>query len=158
MNLVCPVCSSKFTMAQATKESLHLEIVRLASKFGHNWDLVNEYVDCFRQDQYSSVSMKKRIRILKELLKLFESKAFTYQRRSYRVTVLTIMDAMNLVLNMDKFGFKNHNYLKSVMTDRGAERVSSEGLTAEEEAGSTQQGGRSLNPLAEKEKRMTEVR
>lgn len=133
MKLICPVCQSKFSWERAAHEALLKEVIDLASKFGKNWELVSEYLDCFRQEQWGSVGLKKSVRLLKEVWGLFEKNEFSYQGKRYRTDWARINAAMRSVVNADKFGFKNHNYLKRVLMGEGAERVSAEGLTAHEE-------------------------
>jgi len=132
VKLVCPVCGSKVDMEQATHEELMHELVELAARFGRNWELVHEYVDCFRQEQWGSVTLKKRVRLTKEVWRLFEKNEFEYQGKRYRTDWTGVIAAITEVVNRDKFGFRNHNYLKSIMM-KDAERVSAEGLTAKEE-------------------------
>jgi len=132
MKLSCPVCSSKFTLEQATRELALLELVELASKFGRSWNLVSEYVDCFRPGNYSSVNLVKRIRLLRELTGVFERCEFEYDGKKYRTDHARLRQALTTVANLQKWGFKNHNYLKKVLTG-DSERISIEGLTAKEE-------------------------
>jgi len=132
VKLICPACNSRFNLEEAAREALHQEMVDLASKFGRNLELVSEYIDCFRQEQFWNIQLKKRIRLLKELWRLFETNEFRYQGKRYKIDWARIIAAMTVVVNADKFGFKNHNYLKRIMmTD--AEMLSAEGLTAKEE-------------------------
>ncbi len=133
MKLRCPICQSKFSLEQAVHEEKMHELVELASRFGRNWELVCEYIDCFRQGQYGSVTLKKRVRLLKELWKLFEKNEFEYDGKRYRTDWARTLAGMEIVVSMDNFGFKNHNYLKSVLL-KEAEKVSAEGLTAREES------------------------
>lgn len=130
--LICPVCQSMFLLEQAAHEALMWEVVDLAGKFGRNWELVHEYIDTFRQEQFGSVMLKKKVRLLKEIWRLFDTNSFEYQGKRYRTDWARILAGMTVVVNVDKFGFRNHNYLKKVMV-AGAERLSVEGLTAREE-------------------------
>lgn len=130
--LICPVCESKFTLEQAARETALRELVDLAARFGRTWGLANEYVECFRAERYGSITLKKRVRLLREVLLLWENCQFAYNGKGYRATQRAVTDALNLVCNMDKFGFQNHNYLKKVLL-KGAEKLSAEGLTAKEE-------------------------
>jgi len=132
VKLSCPICQSKFSLDQAAHEGLMSEMVELASRFGKKWDIVYEYTDCFRVERWGTVSFKKRLRLLKEVLKLLEHNAFSYQGKRYKTDWARISAAITTIVNAEKFGLKNHNYLKKVMLG-DAERVSDEGLTAREE-------------------------
>ncbi len=46
-----------------------------------------------------------------------------------------IQKGLHTVCNMDKTGFRDHNYLWRVLVNQGAEKLSAEGLTAREEEG-----------------------
>lgn len=132
MNLQCPVCNSKFTLDAAAKEEATRELIDLAAFFGKHWTLVNEYVDCFRVSQWASVGTKKRIRLLQDVRRLFEGRVYEYDGKRYRAELANVTAAIRAVADAEKFGFKNHNYLKKVLLN-DAERVSAEGLTAKEE-------------------------
>lgn len=130
--LICPHCQSKIAFEEAAREGLYREMVGLASRFGSSWELASEYVDCFRQTEFGCVRLNKKVRLLKELWKLFETNEFGYQGKRYRVDWALILAAINVTISADKWGFKNHNYLKRIMM-KDAKKLSAEGLTAEEE-------------------------
>ncbi len=140
----CPVCRSKFCVDDCLREGLKDEMIELAAFFGKHWALCNEYCDCFRPGQWGFVGEKKKARLLAELKTLFEKLEFEYDGKKYRVDKSRVVAAIRAVVDLEKFGFKNHNYLKKVML--GGElmqydgknclkpqRVSAEGLTAREE-------------------------
>ena len=133
LKLICPVCHSRYSMAEATHEKAMREMIDLASKFGHNWGLVFDYSECFRAAQWGSVREQKRLRLLKEIWGLFEKSEFEIDHKKYRTDRVCIIAAIRAVVDAEKFGFRNHNYLKRVLITN-AERVSAEGLTAKEEA------------------------
>lgn len=133
MKLCCPVCSSKFSFEQIAHEALMMEMVELAAFFGPLWSLAVEYSDCFRLERWGSVTLKKRLRILNELRKLVNDNEFDFGGRRYRTERGKIVEAIRVVVNREKFGFDNHNYLKKVLIGEKAERVSAEGLTAQNE-------------------------
>jgi len=133
MNFICPVCSSKCTFDQAARDDLMRELVHLAAFFGSSWELVNEYVDCHRADQWGSVTAKRRTRLLGDLKRLFTAASIEVDGRRYRAEKRSILVAMRAVCDAEKYGFRNHNYLKKVIVTGGAERVSAEGKTAKEE-------------------------
>ena len=134
MKLGCPQCGSKFTIAQAMHEAAMKEMIELAAKFGANWGLVFDYSECFRQETWGSVREQKRLRLLKEIWRLFEKCEFDIDGKRYRTDWTRIIAAIRTVVDADKFGFKNHNYLKRVLLGEKAERLSAEGMTAREES------------------------
>jgi len=108
------------------------ERIDLAARLGSAWHLVNEYISCFAQSSEGRISLKKRVRLIKEMVRLWENCVFELDGKRFRTTHENIMQAMTTVCNADKFGFKNHNYLKRILTD-SAVRISAEGKTAAEE-------------------------
>jgi len=110
----------------------HREMAEIAAQFGHSWRLVYEYSDCFRQSEYGDVSIRKRLRIFRDLLSLFELKRFKSEGKAYRTTWQEVLAAMTGRCNANKGGFKNQNCLKTILK-KGAKRESAEGMTAEEE-------------------------
>jgi len=130
--LICPHCEQEFDLDQAIRESEHREMADIAAKFGKSWLLVYEYSDCFRQSEFGNVPLKKRLRIMKEILFLFDRREFQVKGKKYRTEWNTIISAMMEICNMQKWGFRNHNYLKAVLV-KGSDRLSAEGMTAQEE-------------------------
>jgi hypothetical protein len=150
MVLHCPVCHSKYTVDDLIREGIRDDLIDLAAFFGNVWPLVNEYCDCFRSGQWGSVGEKKKVRLLQELKTLFEKAEFECDGKRYRTDRAAVLGALRAVCDAEKFGFKNHNYLKRVLlsgsgktesgrthrsapTGKRPERVSAEGLTALEE-------------------------
>jgi hypothetical protein len=119
-------------MEQAVKELEQTEMHDIAAKLGTQWRLVYEYSDCFRQSEYGDVSLEKRLRIFRSIVRLFDSMQFSYQGKTYRTSWHEATRAMTEICNMAKWGFRNHHYLFAMLIKKG-ERVSAEGLTATEE-------------------------
>jgi len=132
MKLICPHCRRNFDLEQAVREMEHREMADIAAQFGQSWKLVYEYSDCFRQSEWGDVSDRKRLRIFRDLLSLFEVKRFKFEGKTYRTTWQEVLAAMTETCNAGKWGFRNHNYLK-VLLKKSAQRESAEGMTAEEE-------------------------
>ena len=130
--ITCPYCDHSIDLDIIDMAGLWKERAALAARFGGGWKIVNEYVEAFRVRPGARMALKKRLRHLEELAKLWETGVFEYDGRRYRVGKDAIMAAMQKVCNAEKTGFKDHAYLKVVLKD-GAERVSAEGLTAKEE-------------------------
>jgi len=130
--IVCPHCRKKFNFDEALNHTALEEMVRLAAAMSPIWALSNEYVDAFRADKHSDVSLKKRVRLLSDLAKFWETGMYSYSGKQYRVDKPSIKAGLQVVCNLDKFGFKNHNYFKKILTEH-SERISAEGMTAAEE-------------------------
>lgn len=112
---------------------LAIQLGDLASRFREHWPLVSEYVDCFRP-KGGSVTLKRRVRILTELIKLFETLEFEYDGKRYRTKIRDIRWAMRWVCDAQMDAFQNHNYIKKMLINgAGADKLSAEGLTAREE-------------------------
>jgi len=133
MQLICPKCGSRFDLEQAVSELEQAETHDIAAKFGVHWRLVYEYSECFRQSEFGNVSLTKRLRILKHTARLLEIFTFRYKGKQYRTSKPEIIGAMTDICNMQKWGFMNHGYLFAILSKSG-ERLSAEGLTADEEA------------------------
>lgn len=118
--LICPVCESRFAWGDVARMAVWGETVELASFFGRDWGLVNEYVDCFRPSMHSSVTAKRRLRLLQELKRLFLTSSIVYEGRQYRIDKGRVVVAVRAVCDAQKFGFRNHNYLKRVLVSGGA--------------------------------------
>jgi len=148
VKLICPHCEKPFDIEQAVREMEHREVADLAAKFGKAWSIVFEYSDCFRQSEYGSVPLIKRLRHFKELETLFDTLKFDVKGKMYRTNWNTVVNAMTEICNLQKVGFKNHNYLKAVLV-RGSDRLSAEGMTAKEEAQSSKvKGQRTEDPAS----------
>lgn len=133
MMIGCPHCAKKFNLLTGEVMGLAIQLADLAAKFREHWPLVSEYVDCFRP-KGGSLTLKRRIRILTELAKFFESLEFEYKGKRYRTKLRDIRWAMRWVCDKQLDEFQNHNYIKKMIVNTaGADRLSAEGLTAEEE-------------------------
>jgi len=130
-----------------------LDLAGMAARFGKSWPLVWEYTGTFATRYLGPIAPAKRLRIVRDLARLWESSIFQVQGKRYKIDKAGIIAGMLTVCNSEKFGFKNHNYLKRVlMTD--AERVSAEGLTAGEER-QMDEGRRTKDRCPVSEERMT---
>jgi len=132
INLICPRCGNSFVLEDAIKEVEHREIADIAAKFGQSWRLIYEYTDCFRKSEYGGMQRSKRLRLLKETAKLFDTCEFQYEGKRWRTTWPEVLTAVTGICNREKWGLKNHNYLKAILV-KTAKRVSAEGMTAAEE-------------------------
>jgi len=131
--LTCPYCERSFGLDEVENAELWRERAELAAALGACWKLANEYAECFRAEIGARMTIKKRVRILGRVAKLWQGQVFEYKGKKYRIKEAEILKALHTVCSMDKTGFKDDNYLKVVMAKQ-AERLSEEGLTAKEEA------------------------
>ncbi|SPD73797.1 hypothetical protein PITCH_A1970016 [uncultured Desulfobacterium sp.] len=131
--ITCPFCDHSIDVDLVDMAGMWRQRETLAARFGSAWNLANEYVDAFRVKPGARMALKKRLRHLEELVKLWDTGIFEYDGRRYRLGKDAIKAGMQKVCDAEKYGFKDHNYLKVVLRD-AAERVSAEGLTAREEA------------------------
>lgn len=132
MKLQCPKCGSSFEMEQAVRELEQSETHDIAAKLGQHWRLVYEYSECFRQSEFGNISLSKRLRILKSVVRLFDTLIFSHRGKRYRTSWHEMAQAMTGICNAQKWGFNNHNYLLTILA-RNGEKLSAEGLSAVEE-------------------------
>ena len=157
--LICPHCEKSFDLRDAVRETEHRELTEIAAKFGRAWSLAFEYSECFRQSEFGNVPLTKRLRILKELSELFDTSLFSYQKKRYRTDWNTILRCLKEICNMQKWGFRNHNYLKT-MLKKDADQLSIQGLSAKEERireWNLQSGVRDEKPLDDRVKKLAEA-
>jgi len=109
-----------------------VNLTQALAGFGKWCPLVWEYTGAFATKRLGAIAPAKRLRIVKELARLWETGIFELERKQYRITQDRVVESMRTVCDLEKHGFKNHNYLKRVMTEH-AERISAEGLTAKDE-------------------------
>ena len=115
--LTCPKCGceSPFKTFQALEEIM--EILRLAAKFGHNWQWVEEYLHCFRSSLDRPLKPARMKIILEELLQFVDQVGFNIDKHWYSIRPDALFAAVRYVAQLNKTGFKNHNYLKKVAID-----------------------------------------
>jgi len=130
--LTCPYCNRTFDLDMVEMAELFHERAELAARLGPCWAIANEYVDCFRQTPGGKITLKRRVALLTEVVKLWEKCEFEYDGKRYRTDPARIRAGLNTVCTLGKTALQNHNYLKKVLTGN-AERVSAEGMTAKEE-------------------------
>jgi len=130
--IICPICQSRFGLDQAENAAEWSALVELAARLGPVYRLAREYVEAWRPSQWGHVTIKKRLRVLAELARLWEAKEFVFDGRRYRTDQRRIREALEIVANVQKHGFDSHNYLKKVMTG-SADSISAQGETAAEE-------------------------
>ena len=132
MKLTCPYCRARLTVEEALREGDHAEFARLAATFGQHFRLVMEYVELWGPGPGRPPTLKKQVRILDEIARLWRAGEFGLGRRRYRIDRSGIVAALKTTVDAAPERIRSHNYLKRVMVKR-SERLSAEGLTAREE-------------------------
>jgi len=132
MKLTCPYCGNKYSISEATRTETLVNLTQALAGFGQWCPLVWEYTGAFATQRLGSIAPAKRLRIVTDLARLWETGVFQVENKRYRITRADIVAGMRTVCDLEKYGFRNHNYLKRILLQR-AERISAEGLTAEEE-------------------------
>lgn len=132
MKLTCPHCNSKFTLEESSRTQVLDEMADVAATLGNMWQPALEYTNAFATVRFGIMAPEKRLRIIKEFAKLWQNQVFEYAGKRYRTSGQKIEAAVKTVCDVEKSGFKNHNYLKKILL-ADAEMVSAEGLTAREE-------------------------
>jgi len=134
MKLTCPFCNMKFSVDEAGRTETLRNLTQELSRFGKHCALIWEYTGAFATQRLGPIAPAKRLRIVTDLTRLWETGVFQIQGKRYKIDRAGIVAGMTTVCNLEKFGLPNHNYLKKVLLDK-AERISAEGLTAREERG-----------------------
>jgi len=132
MKLICPYCGNKYSIDEATRAETLVNLTQAMAGYGKWCPLVWEYTSAFATKRLGAIAPAKRLRIAKELARLWETGIFAVDQKQYRITRDGIIQGLRTVCDLEKFGFKNHNYLKKILQS-DAERISAEGLTAGEE-------------------------
>lgn len=140
MKFRCPHCSRECDFLEIRLEDDLLAIIKMQNVFGKHAHLVWAYTELFSIRPMRSQA--KKIRVLQEEMKtLFQAEAFTYNRRTYRISPQGIAEALNIIVHrhFDE-PLENHNYLKKIMIAiaereaRNAGRVAEKDLKGREEA------------------------
>jgi hypothetical protein len=132
MKLTCPYCGNKFDIDASARTETLLNLTQALDGFGPHRSLVWEYTDAFAAQRLGPVAPAKRLRIVTEFARLWESGVFQVDGKRYKISRDGIVAGLRTVCDLEKYGFKNHNYLKKILMQQ-AEKISAEGLTAEEE-------------------------
>lgn len=132
MNLKCPKCTYEFDYRQATKDQALLQIIRMQGEFIPHSRLVFEYAELFETTK--PVKALKLLRILSEVLEMWKSGRFAFQKRVYEISKDGMAQALKTVCNKSFASpLENHNYLKKVMltiAEEEAKRKSAAGEKA----------------------------
>jgi len=94
-----------------------MEIHRLAAKFGNNWPWIEEYLYCFRSSLDRPLKPARMKIILEEILRFIDQIGFNIDKDWHSIRANALFAAIRHVAQLNKTGFKNHNYLKKVAVD-----------------------------------------
>lgn len=115
--IVCPKCKAVFDLGEAFADSELRDIIGLLPRFEGHGKLVFEYCELFGVTPIRSKT-KKLLRLLQEVSALYQSEAFLYQKKRYKISKRGIIESLKTVCNKEFSGpLQNHNYLKRVMID-----------------------------------------
>lgn len=115
MKFNCPYCSKELNLMELTLDSDLYAIIKMQPVFGKHANLVWAYVELFGIRPMKGHTKKIRI-LLEEMKGLFESEAFSYQKKKYAISRSGIAEALNIVVHRhftDRL--ESHNYLKKIM-------------------------------------------
>ncbi len=115
MKLRCPACGSEFDLDRAVKDRDMEELIRRAARFGEDWALISEYLDGFRVRRDGALSVKKRLRLVREIWEMWSTCRLKWGKEEYLIGRQEFREAMAQVCNRELLGLKNHNYLKQVL-------------------------------------------
>jgi len=114
VKIVCPHCEAEFRMKDAQPGEDMVGIARIAARLGKAFPWVDQYLQCFRTAPNKPLKPEKYRLLLEEIASVIASESIKYDRQEYYVKREALFEAIRYVGLSDKFGFKNHNYLKKV--------------------------------------------
>ena len=121
MKLKCPACGAAIDLERGERDAALEGLVKAAANFGADWELISEYLDCFRVSRESPLAPKKRLRLAREVWALWHPGRFEVNRRPYRVDREEFREALRQVCNRGLSGLANHNDLKKVLAGAAEE-------------------------------------
>lgn len=118
--ITCPHCGEDLDAVQAVAEGEHREYLELLAGFGPARPVVVAYLDLFRAAPGSAMRIATRLRLVRELHRLWDGESFSYNRQVHRISRAQIGEALHDVVRAKRTGtaFVNHNYLKQVMLSK----------------------------------------
>jgi hypothetical protein len=131
VKLACPHCGKPVDPEQLERAGDWRECWQLAARLGKSNGLVDEYAEHWRGK--GGLTLKKKIRVYREVAQLLESSEFKFDGRRYRTDQRSVLQAIRETVDAARPPLRNHNYLFTILT-RTAERLSAEGFSAKGEA------------------------
>jgi len=106
MKLTCPFCNMKFSVDEAARTETLYNLTQELSRFGKHRTLVWEYTGAFATKRLGPIAPAKRLRIVKELSRLWETGIFQIDGKRYKIDRAGITAGMTTVCNMEKYGLQ----------------------------------------------------
>lgn len=115
--ITCPCCGEAFDVLAVQQGRDVAEFEAMLRQFGESRGLALDYINMFRATPQSAQRLSTRAKLAGELLKLWRSGEFSYEGRAWAVSREQINQALAEVIRVKgaAAGFKNHNYLKTVL-------------------------------------------
>ncbi|MFH1036272.1 MAG: hypothetical protein V1806_17375 [Pseudomonadota bacterium] len=115
--ITCPACAHTFDAIQSLAEGELREYLELLAGFGSLRSTVEAYLDLFRAAPDAAMRVPTRLRLVRELRRLWDEKSFVFNRHLHHVSQAQISEAITQTVRamQGKAGVVNHNYLKKVM-------------------------------------------
>ena len=133
MKIKCPDCGSTIDIDRLRGEQAFREIIEIYKALPPgDAGLIGEYVECFRTSAHAEMSMKKHLRILKDVVEIVASGRITYARYTYNIDREVALEAMQKTVDTEKRNFHNHNYWKVIMIGLLRKRGAVEEKTTED--------------------------
>jgi len=121
--------AGKFKQVKSVDECRQ-EIVGMYNLFGEHRNRVLAYVSGFRtkiqMETESKMDPERHIRILEELVKIYQTGLFSHGGKQYVTAVEQLMTAIDNVARRGLVHLKNHNYLKAVLISQPTKKDNSE--------------------------------
>jgi hypothetical protein len=117
MKLTCPACGHEFTLDQGSRAAELLALEKASQAFGVDWEVVNEYLNCFRRRLNGSMSISKRLRLAREVYELWKNGQFRIEKENYQVSRAGLLEGLRQVANRELTGLTGHNYLKKILRE-----------------------------------------
>lgn len=117
MKLVCPACGAEIGLDQAGRAADLLALEKASQAFGGDWELVQEYLNCFRRRLQGTLQVSKRLRLAREVYEIWQGGQFQVDKEHYRVSREGLREGLRQMANREITGLTNHNYLKKILRE-----------------------------------------
>lgn len=115
--ITCPHCGESYDVLQSLAEGELREYLELLAGFGPLRSTVEAYLDLFRAAPGAAMRVPTRLRLVRELRRVWDDKRFTFARHLHHVSQAQIGEALTKTVRamQGQTGVVNHNYLKKVL-------------------------------------------